>query len=131
VCLSKFKYRLRPFEKTLVNQRTAGAFSPHSYLFAIRQLHLKRRGNFLRDTILEIENIVYAAIVAIAPQMVTVQAVNQLRRQAQCPKWVQDCVKTRMFEVGRRGQCPGIPILCSDRFHQCANAQICITRFML
>ena len=33
------------------------------------------------------------------------------------------CVKTRMFEVGKRSKVPRKPILCSDRFHQSANAQ--------
>jgi hypothetical protein len=32
-------------------------------------------------------------------------------------------VKTRVLGVGRRGQVPGKPILCSDRFHQSANAE--------
>ena len=33
-----------------------------------------------------------------------------------------DCVKTHVLVVGRQGEVPGKPILCSDRFHQSANA---------
>ena len=34
-----------------------------------------------------------------------------------------DCVKTHVLVVGRQGEVPGKPFLCSDRFHQSANAQ--------
>jgi hypothetical protein len=38
-------------------------------------------------------------------------------------RFVARLCKKRMFEVGRRSQLPSEPILCSDRFHQSANAQ--------
>src|SRR5258705_8767055 len=77
----KINVQTSTLQKILVSQRTAGAFAPHPCLFAKRQPNLKRRDNFLRDTILEVENIIDTAIVAIGPQVAAVQAVNQLRRQ--------------------------------------------------
>ena len=64
----------------LVNQRTAGPFSPHPRLFTKRKLDLKRGDNFLRNAILKSENVVYSAVVPIGPQLMSVKTVDQLRR---------------------------------------------------
>src|SRR6516225_320221 len=65
----------------LVHQRAAGAFAPHSHIFAKRQPNLERADDVLRYPILKLEYVVEVALKSVSPDMAAVQAIHQLCRQ--------------------------------------------------
>src|SRR5690348_11005245 len=78
---SKIDVIVPSFREMLIDKRTARAPSPNPCLLTVSQTNLQRRGNLLRDPVLDLEHVIQVAIKPIRPHMATVQAVDQLCRQ--------------------------------------------------